>query len=106
MQGRPAPKGRETRWRENLEVRASGVEMLEREVQHRLPQMLDEKRIRHAVSGLGIEHQLERLAGLLKLVRELERVGDVDVVVDRTVDQEQCAVEIRRGESRRAPFVA
>ena len=59
--------------------------------------MLHQKRICDAVARLRIDHKLDLLAGFLQFVNELDGVGQVHVVIDRTVDQKQFAVQVFRG---------
>src|SRR3989442_12016148 len=55
-------------------------------IRHHLIPMFDEQRIGQAMSRFGIDHQLKLLPGFLQFVNELNRVGQVNVVVDCAVN--------------------
>ena len=63
------------------------LQVLHDEVEHHLPHVFQQQRIRHAVPRLRIKHQLKLLPCLLQLVDKLNRVLHVDVVVDGAVNQ-------------------
>ena len=75
---------------------APQLQVRQNKIRHHLSHVLEQRRIGYAVARLGIDHQLHRLAALLKLVKKLNRVRHVHVVVDRAVNQEQFAVQVFR----------
>src|SRR5215213_2786018 len=63
------------------------LEVLNDEVEHHLPHVLQQQRIRDAVPRLRIQHQLKLLPRLLQLVNKLYGVLHVHVVINRAVNQ-------------------
>src|SRR4029450_11916436 len=68
--------------------------------------VVDEVGIGDAMARLGVQHQLKWLLRFLKLVHQLNRVREMHVVVDQSMDQHQGTVEIASGKARRALSIA
>ena len=81
--------------------RRSPLQVVDDELRHQLVHLIQHLAVGGPVPALRIERQLIALARLGQLVDELDRVLQVDVVVDGAVEQQQLAVEVgRRAEDR------
>src|SRR5262249_24927002 len=63
-------------------------QVFQNKLQHHLSHMTDEFWIAHAVSRFRINHELELFPCFLQLINELDRILQMHVVVNSSMDQE------------------